>query len=294
MDHLHSALVDDLVRRRGVVMLAGAPDSGKTSLARRLLAAAVDAGKVTAYIDADTDQSTTGPPSCVGLKVVTTVADLDDLATADELRFVGAIGSDGVILQHVVATAALVEEARAQEADLVIVDTMGDISGVSGQTLKYHTMELLRPEVVVALERGAELEPLVGMFRRFFDADVEVAPVDPDVRPASPEDRRSHRAKGFATAFAEPLQRWRVRNTVFAPTLPAGLDLDRLHHMLVGLHDGQGRCLGLGMLEHTDDALRVITNSGEDMRGLRLGSLRLDPDTFDVTRVKLREVMFGI
>ncbi len=30
------------------------------------------------------------------------------------------------------------------------------------------------------------------------------------------------------------------------------------------------------------------------MRGLRLGSMRIDPDTYDVHRVRLREVMFGV
>ena len=37
-----------------------------------------------------------------------------------------------------------------------------------------------------------------------------------------------------------------------------------------------------------------ITNSGDDMRGLRLGSLRIDLETFELTRLRLRELMFGI
>jgi polynucleotide 5'-kinase involved in rRNA processing len=178
--------------------------------------------------------------------------------------------------------------------DLVVVDTTSAISGVGGQTLKYNKMELCRPDVVVGLERGAELEPLVGMFRRFFSVEVETATVDPDVRPANPETRRAHRAKAFAAAFAEPLQRWRVRSTVFAPTLPEGLDLARLDGVLVGLQDGAGSCLGLGVLEHEDGLLRVVTNQGDGMRGLRLGSMRLDLETFDVHRVRLGEVMFGL
>ena len=132
------------------------------------------------------------------------------------------------------------------------------------------------------------------MLRRFFSADVETTVVDPGVVPASPESRRSHRAKNLAVAFAEPLQRWRVRETVFAPTLPAGLDQAKLNNVLVGLQDGDGRCLGLGVLEHNDDTLRVVTNSGEDMRGLRLGSVTVDLTTFDLKRFRLRELMFGI
>jgi polynucleotide 5'-hydroxyl-kinase GRC3/NOL9 len=292
-DDVHSALLDDLIRRRGVVMLIGAPDTGKSSFARRLLDAAVATGKTAAYVDADVDQSATGPPTCVGLHLVRTAADLDDLHRADAVQFVGSITPEGVVLQQVVSTAALVDRVRDQ-VDVVVVDTTGVVSGVVGQTLKYHKMELCRPDVVVGLQRGAELDPIIGMLRRFFSADVEVAPVDPEVRPPSPEDRRAARTKAFAEAFAEPLQRWRVRSTVFAPTLPAGLDLSRLHGVLVGLQDGNGWCLGLGVLEYDGEALRVITNAGEGMRGLRLGSVSLDLDTFEVHRLRLRDLMFGL
>jgi polynucleotide 5'-hydroxyl-kinase GRC3/NOL9 len=292
-DGHHGALLEDLARRRGVVMLVGGPDTGKSTLARDLLAAALAAGKTAAYVDADIDQTIVGPPTCTGLKFIRDQSDLVSLARADQLHFVGAITPDGVVLQQVVATAALVDAAR-DAVDLVVVDTTSAISGVGGQTLKYHKMELCRPDVVVGLERGAELEPLVGMFRRFFSVEVETATVDPDVRPANPETRRAHRAKAFAAAFAEPLQRWRVRSTVFAPTLPEGLDLARLDGVLVGLQDGAGSCLGLGVLEHEDGLLRVVTNQGDGMRGLRLGSMRLDLETFDVHRVRLGEVMFGL
>ncbi len=148
--------------------------------------------------------------------------------------------------------------------------------------------------MVVALQRGGEMEPLVGMLRRFFSARVEVAGVDPDVVPVSAEQRRAHRAKAFQEAFRPPLQRWRVRPTVFAPTLPAGLDLRRLDRMLVGIQDDAGGCRGLGVLEAAEEALRVVTNTGEDMRGLRLGSVRIDPDTFTTERVRLKAVMFGL
>jgi len=292
-DDIHAPLLEDLGRRRGVVMLLGAPDTGKTDFARRLLATGLAAGRTVAYVDADTDQTTCGPPTCTGMKLVRSQADLDDLSLADRLHFVGSVGKEGVMLQQVVATAALADAARL-EADLTVVDTTSTVSGVIGQTLKYHTMELIRPDVVIGLQRGAELEPIIGMLRRFFSADVETAPVHPDVLTASPDSRRAHRAKRLATAFAEPLQRWRVRETVFAPTLPAGLDHAKLDGVLVGLQDGEGRCLGLGVLEHSDDILRVVTNSGDDMRGLRLGSVTIDLTTFDLQPFKLRELMFGI
>lgn len=292
-DNPHDVLVERLTEKGGIIMLIGAPDTGKTTLARQLLAAGVDSGRTAAYIDADVGQTMVGPPTCVGLKWVRSREDLDDMSQADDLRFVGSVSPERLVLQEVLATATLVEVARA-EADLIIIDTTGAVSGVTGQTLKYHKMELCRPDVVVALQRGSEMEPMVGLLRRFFSAEVELTSVHPDVIPVSPEERRTHRTNWFAETLAPPLNPWRVRPTVFAPALPTGLDLSRLHGMLVGVHDGTGRCLGLGVLEHDDDTLRVLTNVAEGMKGLRLGSLTIDLDTFETTSANLREIMFGL
>ena len=63
-------------------MMTGATDTGKTSLARQLLHAAVDQGMVAAYVDADVGQTTVGPPTCVGLRWLRMRDDLEDLTGA--------------------------------------------------------------------------------------------------------------------------------------------------------------------------------------------------------------------
>jgi len=211
----------------------------------------------------------------------------------DALQFVGAVTPSRLVLQHVVATAVMVDRAKVS-GDVVIIDTTAVASGVAGETLKYHKTELCRPEMIVALQRGEEMEPVVGMLRRFLGADVVTSPTDSELIPISPDARARKRNDGFRAALAEPLERWKVRPTVFAPTLPVGLNLDRLDGVVVGVQDDGGGCLGLGVLSHDEDALRVATNVGEGMTGLRLGSMRLDLETFDSTVVNLREVMFGI
>jgi polynucleotide 5'-kinase involved in rRNA processing len=281
------------VATAGTVLLMGGLDTGKSTLARRIIEAALAGGRSVAYVDADIGTSNVGPPACVGLKVVQEAADLRTLDQADRIHFVGALNPDRHVLQQVIATATLVDAGR-ELADLVVVDTSGTVSGVIGETLKYHKMEVCRPDRVVALQRGTELEPIVGMLRRFFGAEVISLATDPGVIPSAPDQRAAERAIRFKRAFEAPLERWRVRPTVFAPTLPTGLDLGRLDGMLVGVQDGQGRCLGLGRLEYDDEVLRVLTNTGEGMQGLRLGSLRLDLDSFECRPVNLRELMFGV
>ena len=275
------------------VMLIGAIDTGKTTMARRIVAAAIAAGRTVGYVDADISNSSIGPPSCASLKFFRTDSDLEHFERPDALHFVGGISAERMVLQQVIATAALVEQAR-QSSDIVVIDTTGVISGVGGETLKYHKMELCRPDTVVALQRGSELEPVVGMLRRFFGAQVVTAPVEPDVLPSSPDDRAGRRSARFAKAFTQPLEKWRVKPTVFAPTLPTGLDPSRLDGLLVGIHDAEGRCQGLGRLEVNDGTLRVLTNKGDGMQGLRLGSVRIDMGAFTAKPVNLREVMFGL
>jgi polynucleotide 5'-kinase involved in rRNA processing len=277
----------------GVVMVIGGADTGKTTVARMLLSDAVDAGRTVAYVDADIAASTVGPAACVGLSVVKTAADLENLADPDELRFVGAVEPNGVVLPHVVAVASLVDVARTR-ADLVVVDTTNVLSGVVGQTLKYHITELVKPEIIVAISTGSELEPVIGMLRRFLS--VRVAEIDPPdgIIPLSPVERQLAGAAAFHKDLGNDPPRWRVQTTVFAPTLPAGFDVARLDGMLVGVQDERGRCLGLGVLEHVDGAVKVATRYGDEMRGLRLGSIRVDLDTFATSRVRLRELIFGV
>lgn len=291
-DSPHDALARDLASC-DTVMLMGGMDTGKTTMARRIARHAAEKGRVVGLVDADVDNSSIGPPTCVGLKLIRQGADVEEMSVSDGLHFVGTTSPSRLVLQQVIATMSLVERAREAGADLVVIDTTAAVSGVAGETLKYHKMELCRPDRVVALQRGGEMEPIVGMLNRFFSVTVDVLPAEPDLLAQSPDERATRRAERFRQAFSGTLDRWRVRPTVFAPTLPTGLDLERLDEILVGVQDGYGHCLGLGRLEHDDGAVRVVTNVGEGMKGLRLGSVRLSLETFETRPVSLREVMFG-
>ena len=93
--------------------------------------------------------------------------------------------------------------------------------------------------------------------------------------------------------FQEPLQRWRVKPTVFMPTLPALFDLRLLDRLLVGLVDGTGEYTGIGYLEYSreESVLRLISPADQVPKALKLGSVRLEED-FRVRRVDLRN-LFG-
>ena len=291
----HEALVDQAVRTKHTALLVGGLDTGKSTLSRQLLTAAVEAGRVSAYLDADVGQKSVGPPATVTLKMVRGAADLEpgQLEAPDALSFVGSTSPEGHLLQVVTGVANLFRRSKEAGADFVVVDSSGLVSGVQGQILKYHKVEMLRPDLVVGLQRGEELLPLLGVIQRFFDTEVVPLGVHPGVVPTTVEQRAENRERAMARYFGSELHRFRVKPTVFMPALPPVFDLTRLHRLLVGLSDGAGAYTGIGSLEHAaeEGVLRLISPVAAGPKALRLGSVRLE-DSYRVKRVDLRN-LFG-
>jgi polynucleotide 5'-hydroxyl-kinase GRC3/NOL9 len=278
---------------KSAIFLMGGLDSGKTTLSAMLARAALGSGRSVAYIDVDLGQKTVGPPTTAALKLVRSEADLEPgaLAHEDECYFVGSMSPQGTAISVVTATARLLTRARERGADYVIVDTSGFVSGIYGQLLKFHKLEVVQPDLVIGLQRGEELEPLLGAARRFFSIEVAAMKVHPDVQPRSAEQRAAGREAAMRSYFTEPLQRWRVRPTVFMPSLPAFFDLRELDRMVVGLSDGQGCYLGIGYLDAREEGvLRLVSPVAEAPKALRLGSVRLD-EGFRAKRVELRSLL---
>ena len=291
----YARLIEQVLDDPGTVLLLGSMDSGKTTFARALLAGAVDRGIPAAYLDTDVGRTTVGPPTTIGLKHVLEAKHLEDdeLALADGLYFVGWVSAQFHLLPLIAGTAKLMDVARRAGAELIVVDTSSLISGVYGQILKYHKLEVSRPEYVIGFERGEELEPLLGIARRFTPARVEAYPVHPEARPTTLDERSETRRARFASYFSGNLHRWRVKPTVFLPSLPPEADLASLAGLLVGMEDGKGSCVGIGYLELAEDGhLRMISAVSEGARALRLGSTRITPDWASTTRVDLRH-LFG-
>jgi polynucleotide 5'-hydroxyl-kinase GRC3/NOL9 len=248
-------------------------------------------GKSVAYLDADVGQSTVGPPATVGLRYLTQESDLEPLALgrADALYFVGSTSPQGHLLPLVVGAARLADQARTTGTDLLLVDTGGLIGGTLGQVLKFHKVEALGADWVVGFQRGEELEPILGAVRRGLPAEVEALPVPQGVRATTVDERTANRQARLREAFEPPLHRWKVKPSVFFPQVPPEIDVSSLDGLLVGMEDGKGECIGLGVLECRDEGLRMISSVAEGAKALRLGSVRVAPD-FSTSRVDLREL----
>jgi len=292
----HEQLVDRAARHAHTVLFLGSMDAGKSTLARATAAFALRVGRSVAYIDADVAQKTIGPPTTVGMKHIRKPDDLtlEALSHADALGFVGSTFPQDDLVALIGALQRLRDRARTEGADLLIVDTGGEVSGIGGELLKYYMVDVLEPDLVIGLARGQELEPIFGIVDRFFGIETMSAPVHPDVVLTSVEERTTSHAKAMARYFeAGEQQRFRIKPTVFVPTLPPLYDLQALDRLLVGLSDGRGGFIGLGLLAYVpeDAGLRLTTPVAEPPKALRLGSVRL-VDTYRSKRVDLR-TLFG-
>ncbi len=291
----HDVLVERAVRDHRTVLLVGGLDSGKSTLAHTMLRAALEAGRSTAFLDGDVGQKSVGPPATVGLKHLRTSEDLEParMAVPDALGFVGSTSPQGHLLPLVTSLARLHTRAKEEGAEFVVVDTSGMVSGIYGQLVKYHKVEMLQPDLVVGLQRGGELEPLLGVIQRFFSTEVVPLGVHPGVVSAGVEQRATHREASMREYLSGRLHRFRIKPTVFMPALPPLFDLTQLDRLLVGMSDGTGWFTGIGYLEHSavDGVLRLISPVADAPKALRLGSVRLE-ESFRVRRVDLRN-LFG-
>lgn len=284
-----------LLSSGGVVFLLGGMDTGKTTFGIELARRAAIAGMSAAIVDADIVQSTVGPPTTVGLKMIDAQVEptRESLRVADSLAFVGSLVPKGHLLPLVTGTAKLVARVKEAGCRLVIVDTTSLVSGIYGQTLKHFKMDLLSPQFVVAFERGGELEPVVGIAQRFTPAEVIELDVSPSVVPRTVDERMTFREEQFAAYFATGSSRWRVKPTVFMPTLPPEFDLALLDGLVVGMEDGKGACVGIGVLEFESETeiLRMVSPVTEGVKGLRLGSIRIDTSGRSRGPVDLRQLL---
>jgi polynucleotide 5'-hydroxyl-kinase GRC3/NOL9 len=147
-----------IVEAGGLVVVMGAPDTGKTTFCRCLALASIAADRATAIVDADVGQSEIGPPACVSLAMPTRPFDrlsaIEPCATA----FVGSISPRYAALEHLAAVCRVVGEARSRGAELTICDTTGYVRGLTAMRLKRAKMQALRPDHLVRLVRDPQAQ----------------------------------------------------------------------------------------------------------------------------------------
>jgi polynucleotide 5'-hydroxyl-kinase GRC3/NOL9 len=273
----------DLTGLRGVLMVVGANDTGKSTFASYLLARFQDqelSGHI-AFLDGDPGQARLGPPAT--LTVSARLPADAGFAAGEGVRryFIGDTSPRGHFLPMLVGAARLARLAFDDGANLLVYDTSGFIDPQAGAlALKQAEVELLQPAIIFALQRERELDGLLIPLRRAGHVRlVLVKPVSEILR-RSPDERRRYRQGRFSLYFQKSARQeidWSRLAVWPAPRF----SLNRL----VALEDQAGFTLDLGIVVEIDRPHQRITlltplASLQGVSSLRLGELALDPQTF--------------
>ncbi|PYM20436.1 MAG: hypothetical protein DMD81_01795 [Candidatus Rokuibacteriota bacterium] len=193
----------DAAARSRVTVVIGESDTGKTSLVAALANALFSRDATVAIVDADIGQSEIGPPTTVGLGRVTRQLGRPADAEVVVLRFVGATSAARDLRATVQATGQLVDRARALGFERVIVDTSGLVRGDLGRRLKQAKIDAIAPDLVIALQRAGECEPILRVYEERADRlRVLRLPAVASARRRTAAERRRHRDQAFAAHFA--------------------------------------------------------------------------------------------
>lgn len=268
----------DLADQRGTVLIIGASDSGKSTLARYLFQMWCRQGRPAAYLDGDVGQSTLGLPTTMTVALAS--APDDDRFPPQGPRasyFVGATTPRGHMLPTVIGAYRLQQKALAWGAEVVVVDTTGLVDPAEGgKALKQWKIELLMPSVVIGLQRRRELEPILWPLRRSGQVRCIELPVSPHAVERPREVRIARRRERLAAYFEA------ARPHLLEFKRLAVYDLERLAvGTLLAFQDAEGLALGLGVVEETDrlGGTAIVRTPLPDLAGVcsvRLGGARWD------------------
>jgi len=275
-----------ILARPGITMFFGAPDTGKTTMIRKLVAFLVNHGPA-AVVDTDIGQSSIGPPACVGALRVAGM--LGSWAVGERLHFVGGFSPLGHFLPLLEGLIRLTGWARNTGVNHVVVDTTGFVEGGAAVELKVHKVTLTRPAHLVALERDRELQPVLNAVR--FRRGMVIHRLKPSImaRPLDLEERRRNRLQILSRYFqAATTHTLGIHAAVMSnPHLWEEARSARdLECRLIGLLNGQGATLAMGWIRAVDEKNgRMVVDaplrSQAEVTHLRLGSARWTNDSSD-------------
>ena len=260
------SFVKILEEEKGIAILLGATDTGKSTLARFLITRLCHQGVKTALVDADIGQSVLGPPATIGFSVFRSDPNWEIVFSPPEIFFVGSTTPEGNFSAHLRGVKKMVDRAFSCGMEVILVDTTGFVSGEGGRDLKRRKIELLSPRFILALQINDELEPILESFEGNASYKIHRLPASEHVRSRSMEERRTYRMNRFQAYFEHSgtheleIDKVRVEGQVFDPNgeqIPLDWSL-RINGLLVGLKDAKDDTLALGLIRNYSGEKKVV------------------------------------
>jgi len=228
----------------GVCLVLGDSDTGKTTLIGSL-ATRIASSRPVAVVDADIGQSHLGPPATIGWAVVDNPkTDLSQL-TAEAISFVGDITPLGHLLQLTAAVTQSVRQA-SDAARPVLIDTPGLVRGAAAAALWWTLQRILRPQHIIAVRRGDELDAVLSGLSSF-EIALHLVDCPADMPTKSHEHRRQYRLTCFSRYFRNS-RLYDIDLETVAVQPRRRFNPHSVIHRIVALRDGRGGDLAVGLI----------------------------------------------
>jgi polynucleotide 5'-hydroxyl-kinase GRC3/NOL9 len=278
-DNTAQQLLSKNLIQKGICLILGASDTGKTTLAEAL-AKHTAKNQPIGIIDADIGQSHIGPPATVGWGIVDKPqVDFSQLAVGG-ISFVGDITPVGHLLQ---LTAAIVQclQQISKLTELIIIDTPGFVRGPTAAALWWTVQRILQPELILAVQRDDELRCILDGLQSF-GHKLEQIECLPQIPIKSPQQRRKYRQNQFNKYFRDSCL-YNISLNKVAVQRNRILSDNSLINRLVALRDGKGVDIAIGQIKdwQCDKGIAIVRTPQIDIRQIRcfvIGDVTIEID----------------
>ena len=265
-----------LQRQRGVCVIVGEVDSGKSSLCTFLANKCLeDTGKV-GVVDADVGQADMGPPTTISSSVVQAPIIGLHKAVAEISFFIGDT-SPFFVPDKIVTLVTRLKRRMTRSADTVLVNTDGWLTEFNALRHKQLLLEEIQPDLVIGLSRSDEI--IDSLLDRVKFASLKL-PSSPFARIRSKEERKKAREAGYRRFLQGShklgiSQETRVRlfdqleQTVFPEN-------QRLRGLVAGLLNQNEELLSIGRINQVGNGRVIVeTKTIEKPTILEIGNIAL-------------------
>jgi polynucleotide 5'-hydroxyl-kinase GRC3/NOL9 len=283
-------ILDVLEEGKGIAILLGGTDTGKTTLAKFLISHLCQRGLKVGLVDTDIGQSFLGPPATISLALFKSHPDWDIILSPPEIFFVGSTTPEGHFPIHLKGVKRMLDKVSSYGPEVILLDTTGFVSGEAGRELKRRKIDLVSPLFILALQKDDEIEPILEQCKENALYKIYRLPLSEQVRSRSMEERRINRTNKFRDYFKHSviqefaIEEVQIEGEVLDPSgalLPLDWSL-RINGLLIGLKDGNDDTLALGLIRnYTEEkkAVRVFTplRDIQWVKTIHLSSLKVIP-----------------
>jgi polynucleotide 5'-hydroxyl-kinase GRC3/NOL9 len=273
-DSWHSCASAIIEMNQGSVLIMGAPDSGKSTLATFLANKSLQNGITPRVVDGDIGQADIGPPTTVAggvaSRFISSLADLDPTS----MVFVGHTSPSRVQSKLI---HALRKTAGVKKEHLTIINTDGWVLDPEAVIYKVQLIETVQPDLVIGITRGDELQPILSRTKA---PSMRIEPSN-FVLERSQSARRDTRTAGYRRYLnggkTLSFSTHKVRVSLPGePTILQKKDSLDLRNLIAGLLDEQGYLLQIGVILSSDEnALGVYSKPADSLHEIEIGYIRL-------------------